>query len=549
MLSPKELSFEPNLGQTAGQVAFVSHGIRSSLFLTSGKAVLSLLRGDRRLALEMRFKNANPNPRIEGTNRLPGTVNYFAGADARTWHTAIPRYGRVLYRSIYPGIDLTYYGTDRQLEYDFIVAPGADPRAIQMEIAGHDKARIDGHGDLVLMAGGHELRQHKPVVYQELDGRREAIDGRYVLRGRTVSFDVGAYDRRRTLVIDPLLGYSSYLGGAGEETGTGVATDPAGNVYLTGGTLSADFPVSPGTYQNAKPAVTTAPVLYVTKIDPDGEKLIYSAYMASGVSTGLAVDAAGNAHITGKPNGGFPVTPGAAGSGSGGVVAKLSPDGAQLLYSTIVPGATNPESIALDRNGAAYICGWTQGSLKTTPGAFQSTVPGKGTFQGLVAKINPDGKSLGYATYFGGPNTTEHAMVRGIAVDPSGNAYITGYTRATDLPVTANAPQPKNAGTENTFVFKLNAAESAMLFGTYFGGSSYDDGKRIALDGTGNIYVAGEINDRNFPSTPGAYRKDSFYMGAFVVKYSPDYKLLFSTYIVRVDDTTGLAVDSAGTPI
>lgn len=166
-----------------------------------------------------------------------------------------------------------------------------------------------------------------------------------------------------------------------------------------------------------------------------------------------------------------------------------------------------------------------------------------------MAKINPDGKSLGYATYFGGPNTTEHAMVRGIAVDPSGNAYITGYTRATDLPVTANAPQPKNAGTENTFVFKLNAAESAMLFGTYFGGSSYDDGKRIALDGTGNIYVAGEINDRNFPSTPGAYRKDSFYMGAFVVKYSPDYKLLFSTYIVRVDDTTGLAVDSAGTPI
>lgn len=375
-------------------MAFVSHGIRSSLFLTPGKAVLSLLRGDRQLALEMRFKNANPNPRIEGTNRLPGTVNYFAGADARTWRTAIPRYGRVLYRGIYPGIDLSYYGTDRQLEYDFIVAPGVDPHAIQLELAGHDKARIDGHGDLVLMAGGHEIRQHKPVVYQQLDGRREAIDGRYVLRGRTVSFDVGAYDRGRTLVIDPLLGYSSYLGGAGEETATGVATDPAGNVYLTGGTLSADFPVSPGTYQNTKPAVTSSPVVYVTKIDPDGEKLIYSAYMASGTSTGLAVDAAGNAYITGTQNSNFPVTPGAAGSkGSGGFVAKLSPDGAQLLYSTTVPGATFPLSITLDRNGAAYICGYTQGALKTTPGAFQSTVPGHGTFQGFVAKINPDGKS------------------------------------------------------------------------------------------------------------------------------------------------------------
>jgi len=368
-----------------------------------------------------------------------------------------------------------------------------------------------------------------------------------LFRSRTLSFEVGPYDRGRTLVIDPLLGYSSYLGGADEENGTAVATDPATNVYMTGTTQSADFPTSPGTYQGKKPQAS-ARVLYVTKIDPDSETLIYSAYVGEGTSTGLAADAGGNAYITGTQSGVFPVTPGAAGSGTGGFVAKLSPDGAQLLYSTIVPGATSPTSIALDRNGAAYICGTATKALKTTSGALQPSFPGTSSQSGFVAKINPDGKSFGYVSYFGGPGTGENVVVSAIAADPPGNAYITGITRATDLLTTANATQPKNGGGSDAFVFKLNTAGSAVVFGTYLGGIGADSGNGIELDAAGNIYVGGFTTSFAFPTTSGAYltKVPTFGGAAWVAKYSPDYKLLFSTYIADVSSMNGLAVDSLG---
>ena len=547
----RELSFEPNQGQTAPEVRYLSHGKRSSLFLTANKAVLLLRRGDRQLALEMRLKGANADPRIEGTDPLPGTVNYFSGGDARKWRTGIPRFGRVLYRSVYPGIDLAYYGTERQLEYDFVVAPGADPGRIAMEVAGHDRASIDAQGDLVLMAEGHEMRQHKPVVYQVHDGRRERVDGRYVLRGSTVTFALGPYDRSRALVIDPLFGYSTYLGGNKEEDGTGVATDAECNLYMTGTTPSVNFPTTPGAFRVSVPKSTQT---YVAKIDPDSETLIYSTFLggdSSTVSTGIVVDAAGNAYITGTQAGNFPTTAGAPGTSNDGraFVAKLNPSGTQLLYGTTVPGTISgtPNAIAIDRNGAAYITGTVTAGLKTTAGAYQPTYPSPVDHTGFLAKVNPDGKSLGYVTYFG--VTKVNVDPTSLAVDASGTVYFTGYTRALDLPVTANAPQPKNAGIEDAFLFKLNSTGSAILFGTYLGGVGYDRSQGVALDGAGNIYMAGLTTSGAFPTTPGAYRatETNFSGSGWVVKYSAtDYKILYSTYVARVSGLNALAVDSAG---
>jgi uncharacterized protein (TIGR03437 family) len=550
VLASKKLSFEPNRGQTAAEVEFVSRGKRSSLFLTRGKAVLSLVRGERQLALAMRFVNANPNPAIEGANRLPGTANYFLGSDPRQWRTSIPLYGRVLYHGLYRGIDLAYYGTDRQLEYDFVVSPGADPRAIRLEFAGHDTARIDRNGDLLLMAGGYELRQHKPVVYQEADGRRESIDGRYVLRGRTVSFDVGPYDRRRTLVIDPLLGYSSYLGGGNEEDAAGVATDVASNVYVTGSTLSPDFPISPGTVAGGTPSGSKR-IVYVTKIEPDSETLVYSALVGPGTTAGIAADADGNAYITGVPNADFPATyDPVGGTASGAFVAKLNGDGTKVVYSVLFHAGTAPRGIVVDRNGAAYICGTVAGkTLRTTPGVIQPTFPGTASSTGFVAKVNPDGKSLGFVTHLGSPGSGTGVVLNALAADSSGNVYITGNTRAADLPVTGNAPQPKIGGAvDDAFVFKLNAAASTVLFGTYLGGIGADWGYGIGLDGANNIFVAGWTSGGAFPTTTGAYISavSAFGGAGWVVKYSPDYKVLFSSYIADLSSVRGLAVDAAG---
>lgn len=544
------LSFEPNRGQTAQEVRFVSRGKRSTLFLTARKAVLSLIRDERRLALEMRFKGANPSPAMEGSERLPGTVNYFFGTDQDKWTTGIPRFSRVVYRNIYSGIDLAYYGTDRQLEYDFVVSPGADPRAIRLEFAGQDKARIDRDGDLVLMAGGHELRQHKPVVYQDRDGRRNAVDGRYVLDGHTVSFEVGPYDRLRPLVIDPLMGYSSYLGGNLEDSASAVATDPACNLYVSGGVASTDFPVTPGTYPGKRGGSNTRTV-FVMKIDPDSETLIYSAFLGAGSVSGMATDAAGNAYVIGTPGAEFPFTyDPVGGTGAGSFIAKLSADGTKLLYSTTLHNSTTANTIAVDQSGAAYVAGVVSGkTLPTTPGVIQPSFPGTSSSTAYVAKFNADGRSFAYITYFGGPATGSTVVLSGIAVDASGNAYLTGNTRATDLRVTADAPQPRIGGSlDDAFFFKLNASASSILFGTYLGGTGADWGIGIGLDAANNVYVGGRTTSGPFPTTPGSYITSvtGFGGAAWVTKYSPDFKIQFSTYVADVSSLNGVAVDSAG---
>ena len=538
-----ELSFVPNVGQAAKGVVFVAHGKRAALLLTrDGMAV----RGERG-AVTLRFAGANGAPAVEASERLAGTVNYYPGADPGAWRTGVPRYGRVSYFGVYPGIDVTWYGNGRRAEYDFVVAPGADPGRIRLALGAVSSAVIDGAGDLVLLAGGEEMRQHRPVVYQDIGARRVMVDGRYVLRGREVSFAIGRYDRARTLTIDPLLGYSTYLGGNEEEDATAVAADGSSYVYVTGSTTSTDFPISAGAYQGSKKPGSAQ--VYVTKIEPDSETMIYTAILGVGSSVGIAADAAGNAYVTGAQKGDFPVTYDLPAVGAPSYIAKLSPDGTKLVYAALLHGAASATAIAVDAGGAAYITGTTGRTLPTTGNAYQRTFPGTASATGFVAKLNADGRAFGYITYLGGAASAAGVTLRAIAVDGSGSAFVTGNTRAADLATTSNAPQPRIGGAvDDAFLMQLNAAGSGVVFGTYLGGVGSDWGYGVALDGARNIYVGGHTTGAAFPTTAGAFKPAvaGFGGAGWVVKYGPDYKVAYSTYVADVTSLRGLAVDGPG---
>src|SRR5213596_1682462 len=378
------LYFEANKGQTDEQVRFLARGSRSTLFLTPSEAVLVFTHREvSRTVLRMTFIGANPEPSVVGAEELPGKANYFIGSDPANWRTDVPTYAKVRYKNVYPGIDLIYYGNQRQLEYDFVVSPGADPRRIRLGFHGADKLEVDAQGDLVLHTATGVIRQRKPVVYQEVEGTRREIAGGYVLEGaRRVGFRVTAYDARRPLVIDPALFYSTYLGGSDSDEGFAIAVDTAGNAYVTGLTFSKNFPTTPGAFQPT-PDPLAGNNAFVTKLNPTGSALVYSTYLGGNnddQGLGIAVDAAGNAYVAGQTGSStFPTTPGAFQRfESGGLndpdafVTKLNPLGSALVYSTYLGGGSRDHAtgIALDAAGNAYVTGNTSSvQFPTTPGA------------------------------------------------------------------------------------------------------------------------------------------------------------------------------------
>src|SRR6266853_243586 len=508
------LQFEANRGQTHKDVRFLSRGPGYSLYLTADEAVLVLskptpdtprnARDTRRdpklqgksVALRMSLVGAARKPQVTGLDELPGKANYFIGKDRSKWRTNAPTYAKVQYRNVYPGIDLVYYGNQRQLEYDFVVAPGADPKTIALRLQGARKLEIDAEGNLVLRTAGGDICQHKPIIYQEIDGVRQAIDGSYVRKGANrVGFQVAAYDTTRPLIIDPVLSYSTYLGGSGGEKGLAIAVDTNGNAYVTGSTFSANFPTTAGSFQPTYGGVTDA---FVTKLDPTGSALIYSTYL--GGSSGdegnaIAVDAGGSAYVTGIAGSDFPTTPGAveAVGAIGAFVTKLDPSGSALAYSTYLGGnrsGSNGSGIAVDAFGNAYVTGFASSGYPTTPGAFQRTFNSPAgvnhpfTSDAFVTKLNPTGTGLVYSTYLGG---SEVDFGTGIAVDVDGNAYVTGFTASADFPVTPG-PQPLYGGGFDAFVTKLQATGSALAYSTYLGGSGEDRGHGIAVDAHGSAY-------------------------------------------------------------
>jgi Beta-propeller repeat len=564
------LHFEENRGQAHDDVRYVSRGSGYVLYLTTaGEAVFVLPRaqegrGSRRThdpseaaVLRMVIVDGNPTPPASALDSLPGKVNYFIGKDPAKWRTNVPTYARVRYRNVYPGIDLVYYGTRRQLEYDFIVAPGADPDRIILDFQGADRLEIDGHGDLVLHEATGPVRLKKPYAYQDVGGRRQEIAGRYALQGgNRVSFDLGAYDRGRPLIIDPVfLFYSTYLGG---ERGESVAVDRLGHAYITGFAGSTDFTTTPGAFQ---PNAAGDLDVFVTKLNRAGTRMLYSTFIGgSGTdrSRGIAVDRRGNAYVTGSTSSAdfpttaaaFETTCGSSGSCGAAFVIKLNAGGSVLAYSTYLGGSAGAGGFALavDDRGNAYVAGSTASSdFPTTPGAFQTTAAGD--VDVFVAKLNPPGSGLVYSTYLGGSGQ-DNDLGGGIAVDAGGNAYVAGHTKSTDFPTTPGAFQPVyGGGLWDAFVTKLNATGSALVYSTYLGGNGFDQAVAIAVGAKGDAYVTGRTAASNFPVINAFQGASGGDFDAFVARlHSSGSRLIFSTYLggSSAEEANGIAVGPAG---
>jgi hypothetical protein len=506
----------------------------------------------RRTASVLRLKllNANRSAVANGECRLPGKANYFIGNDPRKWRTNVPTYAWVKYQGVYPGVDLVFYGNQRQLEHDFVVAPGADAGRIAFRLEGSKKVSLDAEGNLAIAVEGGEVNLQKPLIYQEGSGGRREIPGEYVVKGaREVAFKVGAYDRNRPLVIDPVLAYSTYLGGSGNDGGYSIAVDSSGNAYVTGYTYSSNFPTTAATFQTSLAGTVNA---FVSKLNPTASALVYSTYLGGNdedACTGIAVDPSGHAYVIGQTfSSNFPTTAGAfqtslAGSANA-FVTKLNPTGSALVYSTYLGGSTAEEGdgIAVDSSGDAYVTGDTSSSnFPTTLGAFQTSLAGSAN--AFVSRLNPSGSALVYSTYLGG-SAHEHGW--GIAVDPLGNVYVTGGTTSSNFPTTSGAFQSSLAAAYygNAFVTKLNPSGSALVYSTYLGGSLFELGISIAVDSSHNAYVTGRAGSSNFPTTPGSFQTSlAGNSNAFVTKLNPSGSaLVYSTYLGGDTNDGGLCI-------
>jgi uncharacterized protein (TIGR03437 family) len=523
------------------------------------------LRRDPRLDLRLELDGADPAARLQAASPLPGIRNYMIGSDPRRWRINVPTYDRVEYGGVYPGVSLVFHGSERQLEHDFIVDPGADPNAIRLRMTGASRWKIDSRGDLVASAGGAEIRWHKPVVYQEDNGRRTEIPGRYTRRpGNRIGFAIGPYDRSKTLVIDPVLSiaFATYIGGSNYDYTGSVGVDAAGNVYVAGATLSTDYPTA-NALQKAYAGGQLDVV--VSKFSPDGSKLLYSTFIGGSdreFAYGLAVDAAGNAYVTGESaSSDFPaVNPiaGALTTGTHAFALKLNPSGSQLIYSTRFGGSTGESArgIAIDSSGNAYIGGSTQSSDFPLVGAFQPSFGG-GLFgtvptHGFVSKLAPTGDHFVYSTFLGGSDADG---VNAIAIDGGGNAYVAGQTKSSDFPV-KNALQAKLPGTTGSgFIAKLNAQGSGLVYSTFLGSSGSGAVSGIAVDSAGSAYATGNSAGAGFPLTAGSFQPIRPFStagpaAAFVSKLDPSgASLAYSTYLggsTAGSSGLAIAVDAQG---
>ncbi|MBI3620741.1 MAG: SBBP repeat-containing protein [Nitrospirae bacterium] len=575
------LSFIRNDGQVNPAARYFEKGNGHATFFTPDGVVFALRSGQGSdsggMSLKLAPVGGNPHSTITAEGAQPTEFNYFIGSDAARWKTNVPAYDGVRYQEIYPGIDMKFYGTARQLEYDIVVKPGADPSAVRLAYEGGASLTLTPAGDLEITHQGGTIIQKKPVIYQVIDGKRVDVAGTFkVLTPSAFGFEVASYDRRHPLVIDPALVYSTFLGGTADDIGRSIAVDAAGNAYVVGVTYSPDFPVTAGAADTSYNGGFRD--VFVAKLNPDGTGLLYATYLGGSGSVGIdgddfgdaiAVDAAGNAVITGMTNSlDFPVTAGAYDTSQNGdfdaFVVKLDPSGG-LSYATYLGGDQydGGMAVAIDGSGNAYVAGQTlSGTVTPSPGDFPTTAgaydrsydPSFGACDAFVAKFNPTG-GLVYSTYLGGGGDD---LGSGITVDGAGNAYIVGNTSSTNFPVTAGAYHTSyNGGVNDVFVAKLNAAGSSLLLGTYLGGSGgeqNDARTSVRLDAAGNIYVAGSTTSTNFPVTPGAFQQSwgagpAGQQHVFVTKFNPaGSALLYSTYLAgsHPDASYALAVDAAG---
>jgi hypothetical protein len=557
------LSFEANQGQVDETVKFVSHGHGYSLFLTPHEAVLGLThRTSDSAVLRWHVVGAKPDPRVSGESALETKSNYFRGNDPAKWRTGVANFAQVRYESILPGVDLVYHGNQRQIEYDFVVAPGTSPNDIGVAFDGARSMEIGPHGELVLHTKDGDLVQNAPVIYQDVDGTRRTIDGRYAIEGENrIGFVVGNYDRSEPLVIDPTLAYSTYLGGDDLDEGLALTVDSSGNVYLTGLTVSTNFPTVSGSSLQASPGGDYDG--YVAKINSTGTAIVWSTYLGGSggneFGQAIAVDASGYVYVAGSTNStDFPgVGSSSLQSAYGGdwrdmFLVKLVPDGSSLVYSTYIGGNgdENVGNIRVDSSGGVYVSGQT-GSTNfpgVTSSSIQST--NAGGYEGVLFHVNSGATAIDWATYLGG--TGDDDGCGAMALDGSNNVYVvcTG-TSPTFAGVNSNSLQPKNGGSDDMVILEVASGGSSILAGTFFGGSDDEYADGVGLDGSGNVYVAGTTFSTDFPGVAGSSFQSSNAGGydATLTKFNSSLSsVIYSTYIGGSGDefAEGLAVDAAG---
>jgi hypothetical protein len=566
LLLKNPLSIEPNVGQAAPDVRYLAHGVGYGLFFTDQQAVLDFgegaAAGDReqgpasrragnvtkpRNTVRMTMAGGSLHPRLTVESRQAGHSNYFRGSDPGLWRTGVPHFGALRYGDVYRGVDLVYYGNGRSLEYDFVVKPGADPSAIRMAFDGARSVALDQSGNLVVKVDSGELVQHKPVVYQDIAGQRRYVGGSYLLDGNQVSFVLDHYSSSETLVIDPALGYSTYLGGSQNDVASAVAVDSAGSAYVVGGTGSPDFPVA-----NAlKPKYGPAGDAFVTKFDVNGA-LVYSTFLGGSnidSATTIAVDSSGDAYVGGYTRSiNFPMVNPVQQTNAGNqdaFVAELDPTGGTLVYSTFLggTGADMIQGIAVDGSGNAYVAGYTKSTDFPTINPVQAT--NSGGQDAFVAQINAGGGVLGYSTYLGGTLDDDATC---IAVDGNGNAYVGGTTRSIDFP-TLSPLQAQSGGSSDGFIAQLDSSGS-LQYSTYLGGRGVESIQGIALDGNGAIYVTGMTTSPNFPTASPLQAHLAGGYDAFVSKLDGSGQfLVYSTYLGGSKNEFGgaaIAVDGNG---
>ncbi|MEO7142313.1 MAG: SBBP repeat-containing protein [Bryobacteraceae bacterium] len=569
------IPFEENQGQAPADVRYFARGPGYVLALGARQAELHV--ASQAAPVTLALAGGNNAPKLAAEGELPGHVNDYSGSDPHEWRTGIPTYARIRYRDVYPGVDLMYYGRNGALEYDFIVAPGADPARIKLVLSGYSRTterggsvfpaavegaaapcalsgiqplRIDSAGDLIAGAGRSETRFRKPVIYQrQPDGAERSVRGGFHLdKGQTITFDLGDYDARLPLIIDPILAFSTYLGGGGSDTGYGVSVDPSGNIVIAGETYSAALTPN-------NPALRSNKDAFVVKLNPSGTAVLYSTFLGGSQSDSaraIAVDAIGNAYVAGiTTSSNFPTTPGAYQTAYGGqedgFAFKLNSSG-NVVYSTLLgsTGSDNAVAVAVDAAGDAYVAGYTSsGTYPVTPGVVQSQFKG-GYYDAFVTVLNPAGSGAIYSTLLGGSGSD---VAYSIAVDSSGSAYLGGYTTSSDFPM-QNAMQVSYGGLGDGFVAKLNSTGSQLFFSTYFGGSAFDEITSIALDAAQNVYAGGFTGSIDFPATAGAFQTSNHgSYDAFVAKLNTGgNSLAYATYLggAGADQVTGMAVDAQG---
>jgi hypothetical protein len=495
------MSFEANQGQADSSVRFVARGPGYTILLGSDEATLELesSRPDRRFpeksqpkpstrVFSMKIEGANPSAAVRPLDRLPGVSNYFIGNDPSRWHTNIPTYKKVQFEQIRPGVDLVYYGNQQQLEYDFVLSPGIAPKSLGMSFEGSEAA-IDSHGDLVFSSTDGQMTFHRPVAYQTDQAKpteKHYVRASYVLRGHNrVGFKVANYDPRQPLIIDPSLYYSTYLGGSGGDTGNAIALDALFDAYITGSTSSTNFPKggSPPPYQGSYGGDTDA---FITKLRYDGEAIIYSTYIGGNnydIGQGIAVDSSADVYVTGSTS---------------------------------------------------------SANFPTTASAFQTTYGGNS--DAFVSKLDPSGSKLLFSSYLGGSDI-DYGLA--LAIDPSGNVFVTGSTQSTDFP-TVKPVQSGNAGNGDAFVAEIDTnlpQTQQLVYSTYLGGSSADSGQGIVVDSGDNAYVTGFTFSTNFPVYNAFQTANAGSVDAFIAVVSPGGgSLEFSTYLGGSGDDRAWAI-------